>query len=83
MTTNATLTIKDDSQTINIPVTWTNDYFDEGEDLYCDIFMEEKYPINFDDVEMTVSLDDDSKVTSQVRWDDMANLVYPARKRKK
>lgn len=82
MTTNATLTIKDDSQTINIPVTWTSNYFEEGDDLYCTIFYEEKYPINFDDVEMTVSLDADPKVTSQVRWDDMASLVYPARKRK-
>jgi hypothetical protein len=42
----------------------------------------EKYQFNFDDIEMSVCLNEDPNIKSQVRWDDMAGMIYPARTRK-
>jgi len=82
MITNATLTIQSGKQTFKIPVTWEEDFFVEGEQLYCDLMFNGVYPVDFEDLELSVILDSDKEVSCQVRWDDMASMVYPARKRK-
>ncbi len=50
MTTNSTLTIKSGKQTFKIPVTQKEDFFDEGEQLYCDLMFDGVYPVDFEDL---------------------------------
>lgn len=77
--TNAVLTITQDCGTHKIPVTWVKDGFMECEELYEEILTTDTL-IDWDyDMEITVELDSEPTIKCQVRWDDVAGVVYPAR----
>lgn len=78
---NATLFIATESDIVHLPVTWANDTFVEGEELYERIFQSEEI-IDWESdhtPDFDVVLDADQSIRCRVSFDDMAGVVYPNR----
>lgn len=84
MTQNATLVVEFDDTSFKFPVSWVNDYFIECEELAEKIFFEpseemQKSWDNGGQPEMSVFLNDNPDIKTQVLFESMASLVYPVR----
>lgn len=82
--TNATLVLKFDSEVKEFPVTWVGKHIVEGEDLgeliyfgtETQVCLCEQYNC---EPEMTVVLDADNSVTSQMGFVEETGIIYPVR----
>lgn len=83
MTQNATLVVEFDDASFKFPVSWENDGFIECEELAEKIFFEPSEEIqkslDTSQPEMSVFLNDNPEIKTQVLFESMASLVYPVR----
>lgn len=79
--TNAVIIVTTDREVARIPVTWKDDYFVEGEELYAKIFQSNEIVDWESEIpDFDVVLDEDPVIRCRASYDDMAGTVFPNRK---